>query len=320
MLYDIIGDLHGHADALIALLAKLGYRKEIGTWRHPERMAIFVGDFVDRGPKQVETVMTVRHMVDAGSAMAVMGNHELNAIAWYLPDADNPGEFLRPHFSKKWGDKNRKQHEAFLAEVEGKPDLHKEIIDWFLTLPLWLDLPEVRVTHACWHPIFMNWLKPRLAPGNRLHEELIPAATREPESEAEKDTPEPTMFKAVEVLTKGIEVELPKPYSFSDKDGQTRTRVRTRWWDDEARTYRQAALLDEKLRRELPDSLVPAHKRAPYTDDLPLFVGHYWENGTPTPFASNVACVDYSVAKKGKLVAYRWQGERALYAGGFAWV
>jgi hypothetical protein len=49
---------------------------------------------------------------------------------------------------------NRKQHAAFLGEVDDKPALHAEIIDWFLTLPLWLDLPELRVVHACWHTRF----------------------------------------------------------------------------------------------------------------------------------------------------------------------
>jgi hypothetical protein len=101
MSYDIIGDVHGHADALAALLADLGYRECQGAWRHAERQTLFVGDFIDRGPKQVETVALVRAMVEAGSAQAVMGNHELNAIAWYTPDPNQPGEYLRPHFSAK---------------------------------------------------------------------------------------------------------------------------------------------------------------------------------------------------------------------------
>ena len=72
-------------------------------------------------------------MVDAGAALAVMGNHEFNAIAWHTPDARHPGDFLRSRFSAEYGDKNRKQHAAFLAEVEDRPALHPEIIDWFLT-------------------------------------------------------------------------------------------------------------------------------------------------------------------------------------------
>ena len=130
--FDVIGDIHGYADKLEALLRELGYGHKGGAWRHPDRQAVFVGDFIDRGPDQVRTVYTVRRMIDAGSAVAVMGNHEFNAIAWHTPDTRRSGEYLRPHDCPKWGAKNRKQHAAFLAETEDKPALHNEIIDWFL--------------------------------------------------------------------------------------------------------------------------------------------------------------------------------------------
>ena len=44
----------------------------------------------------------------------------------------------------------------------------------------------------------------------------------------------------------------------------------------------------------------------------PIFVGHYWLKGEPSPLSNLVACVDYSVAKGGKLAAYRWNGESVL--------
>jgi hypothetical protein len=46
-----------------------------------------------------------------------MGNHEFNAIAWATPDPVNKGLHLRPRHGVK-GEKNRRQHEAFLREVE----------------------------------------------------------------------------------------------------------------------------------------------------------------------------------------------------------
>ena len=179
--YDIIADIHGQADKLEALLRKLDYRDIAGAWRHADRQAIFVGDFIDRGPAQVRSVQIVRRMVDAGAALAVMGNHELNAIAWHTPDPRRPGQYLRSHDSPTWGAKNRKQHAAFLDEVESKPALHYEIVEWFLTLPLWLDLPALHVVHACWHPVFMAWLAPRLERGRYLTRELMIPATDEPE-------------------------------------------------------------------------------------------------------------------------------------------
>lgn len=46
-----------------------------------ERQAIFLGDFIDLGPQIRKTLEMVRPMVESGSALSVMGNHELNALA-----------------------------------------------------------------------------------------------------------------------------------------------------------------------------------------------------------------------------------------------
>jgi len=42
-MYDLIGDIHGHADALERLFQQLGYARQKGVYRHPERQAIFLG-------------------------------------------------------------------------------------------------------------------------------------------------------------------------------------------------------------------------------------------------------------------------------------
>ncbi|HMW57588.1 MAG TPA: metallophosphoesterase [Nitrospira sp.] len=319
MSYDIIGDIHGHADALEALLTDLGYRNMGGAWRHLARQALFVGDFIDRGPKQMETVSLVRRMVDAGSARAVMGNHEFNAIAWFLPDPECPGEFLRKHHSAKYGDKNRKQHQAFLSAVEGSP-LHEELVMWFLTLPVCLDLPDLRVIHACWHVAALEYLRAFLTVDHCLKQETMILATREPENEAEKDTPEMTVFKAVEAVLKGVEVPLPAPHTIRDKDGHDRNRVRVRWWDNGATDYRCAAMLADHERAAFPDDPVPPHALIGHDGGKPVFIGHYWLTGAPELLSNKVACVDYSVAKGGKLVAYRWDGEPTLDERKLHWV
>lgn len=319
MNYDIIGDVHGHADALAALLSDLGYRERGGSWRHPERQALFLGDFIDRGPKQLETVDLVRRMVDAGSAQAVMGNHEFNAIAWFLPDPENPGEHLRKHQSVKYGDKNRKQHEAFLKEIKTWKQ-HFDAVTWFLTLPLYLDLPELRLVHACWHQKNIEFLTPFLTPEHRIPVALMAEATREPENESEKDTPELTVFKAVEAILKGVEVPLPAPHTFRDKDGHERDRVRVRWWDNQATDYRRAAMLPDEGRTAFPEDPIPNHALVGHDGGKPVFVGHYWLTGTPSLLSDKVACLDYSVAKGGKLVAYRWDGEPTLDVSKLHWV
>jgi protein phosphatase len=85
--FDIIGDVHGCADELGALLGALGYQvvdraDGVGlgsgpTYRHPDaRMAVFLGDLVDRGPRVLDTLRIVRNMVATGAGLCVMGNHE----------------------------------------------------------------------------------------------------------------------------------------------------------------------------------------------------------------------------------------------------
>lgn len=317
MNYDIIGDIHGQFEKLEFLLRRLGYEPSQGAWHHPERTAVFVGDFIDRGPCGVETVQTVREMVEAGSALAVMGNHELNAIAWHTPDPRDPGEFLRPRLRQPWGSKNRKQHEAYLAQVERNPALHAKDVAWFMTLPLWLDLEGIRVVHACWHAPFIDWLAPRLAEGRYLSPELLIDATTEPDDPAEKDTATPSVFKAVEALTKGLEIQLPAPHGFFDKDGVWRDRVRVQWWDSSAVTYRDIALLPESERSMLPDLPKPEHVSLVTDDSKPTFFGHYWMTGKPRLLSATAVCVDYSAGKGGPLVAYRWQPGEALDARNF---
>jgi hypothetical protein len=315
--YDIIGDIHGQFEKLESLLTRLGYRQRQGAWRHPERSAIFVGDFIDRGSRGVETVQTVRAMVDAGSALAVMGNHELNAIAWHTPDSRNPGEYLRPRSREPWGAKNRSQHKDFLAQVERDPVLHADLVGWFMSLPLWLDLEGLRVVHACWHAPFIDWLKPQLRDGRFLTPELLVDATTEPEDPAEKDTAAPSVFKAVEALTKGLEMPIPASHHFLDKDGHQRDRVRVRWWDVSGTRLRDLAFLSDSERQSLPDLPAPEHVRLGVAGDKPIFFGHYWMTDEPELQSDLAACVDYSAGKGGPLVAYRWDQGAPLTAAQF---
>jgi protein phosphatase len=76
--FDIVGDVHGCGDELIALLDRLSYVvDEESVVRHPEgRRLVFVGDLVDRGPRVVEVLRLAMASVAAGAAMCVPGNHD----------------------------------------------------------------------------------------------------------------------------------------------------------------------------------------------------------------------------------------------------
>ncbi|MFE2100884.1 polynucleotide kinase-phosphatase [Streptomyces sp. NPDC059468] len=78
--FDIIGDIHGCASELEALLARLGYADGV----HPDgRTAVFVGDLVDRGPDSPGVLRRVMSMTGSGNALCVPGNHE-NKYGRYL--------------------------------------------------------------------------------------------------------------------------------------------------------------------------------------------------------------------------------------------
>ena len=159
--YDIIGDIHGQMNKLVNLLHNLGYQSKNGIYQKPHHQAIFVGDFIDRGTDEKKVLDTVRAMINSGHAQAVMGNHEFNAICYH--SRDDQGNYLRPHTKS-----HTRQHQSFLNEYPlSKPETD-EIIEWFKTLPLFLELDNFRVIHACWDEGLIAQIKPYLTQKNCL--------------------------------------------------------------------------------------------------------------------------------------------------------
>lgn len=84
--FDIIGDIHGCFDELVELLQKLGYQISTQsngdiTVEPPEgRKAVFVGDYVDRGPKVPEVLRLIMRMHETGAALCVPGNHDIKLV------------------------------------------------------------------------------------------------------------------------------------------------------------------------------------------------------------------------------------------------
>ncbi|WP_226646425.1 metallophosphoesterase [Microbulbifer variabilis] len=294
--YDIIGDIHGHGSALIELLDVLGYRETSSGYAHPERKVIFLGDFIDRGEHLVEhrkLLKIVMSMVNNGHAKAIMGNHEFNALAYHTEVNGKP---LRPHT-----DKNTKQHQAFLNEYPDNDPEKSQVLNFFRSLPLWLDLGPLRAVHACWDMKSIDFLKSKTDGAKLTSELLVEASSQGCDA-----------FNAVETLLKGYEIELPEGVSFLDKDGNHRSAVRVQWWKFSAEVLGEIALppginIGTAARLPVPRG-IPYYSKA----DKPCFIGHYWLRGVPAPLTDNVACLDYSVAGGGKLVAYRFDGEQVL--------
>lgn len=302
-MYDVIGDIHGCADELVQLLEVLGYREQHGIYRHPSRQVMFCGDFIDRGPRIRDVVRICRGMWENGAALAVLGNHELNALAFHTPHPELGGGWLRPRTEQ-----NVRQHQATLDQLDAA-DL-SGALDWFRLLPASLDLGELRAVHACWDPVDLSLISDRAAMEGWLSAGYLRSAF----------DPNDRLFGAVERILKGPEVQLPGGVRLLDREGHSRGRARIRWYEEPGLRSCGAYLFPAVEHPELGEVGVPSTVRpCPYPADAPpLFFGHYWLAApTPAPLAPNLACLDYSVARGGQLVAYRFTGERVLRAEAF---
>lgn len=213
--YDIIPDIHGQAGLLTSLLRRLGYSDRRGAWRHPDRdrSAIFLGDFIDRGPDQAATIDIVRRMTGEGTARAVMGNHELNALLYHATDPAT-GRPLRAH-----GQTQTAQHARFLSEFPLGMAKTRDVLSWMAGLPLWLEMPEFRAVHACWHAASIALIRQEIS-RDGLDDESLLAIAR-------KGDP---LRDAVENLLKGPEIRLPPGVQLVDNAGYTRSDSRVAWW------------------------------------------------------------------------------------------
>lgn len=292
IMYAIIPDIHGDFGRLEATLKKAGFQLNTDDqWFHPsETKAVFLGDFIDGGKENRKVIKTVRSMMEDGVAVAIMGNHELNAILYHTPRSDGKG-WLRDR-SKK----NADQHASFLDEYAANED-HEfssprdedlaDVIGWFKSLPLYLEFDHFRVVHAQWDDNAVRTVD------ELTTDALLPHCRIDSLSDIEDG-----IGFAVERLLKGMEIEVPDEVSFSDHHKNIRKEMRVKWWADGKRTFRNLALSvpDPSV---LPDSVVPdAENLFNFQHEgKPVFVGHYKMHGTPVVGHDRSAlCLDYPKA------------------------
>lgn len=294
--YDIIGDVHGYATLLQKLLKAMGYAKTKGTWKHPERTAIFIGDFINRGPEIKETIQIIRQMTESGHALTILGNHEYSAILYHIKDSK--GMFLSRHIAG-----NRTQLQSSLTAFKGLEHELRDHLKWFRTLPFFLDLGEIRIVHAYWNDQDMRYLKAFVPEGKmkksflrKMHEESLPAAE--------------IVYKTL----KGLEYQCPDDLILKCNKGMSRKAFRMNWWEaPQGKTFRDLAFGNKFVLPgyTVPEQIAPSFE--PYnTDKPPVFMGHYCLSQGATVLMSNICCVDSCVVSSGKLSAYRWSGEKIL--------
>lgn len=322
---DIIGDIHGEYEALCALLGHLGYDANGG---HPyDRTLVFVGDFCDRGPNSPAVLALVKQLIQAGRAVAVLGNHEINLLR---EDAkDGSGWFF--------DERAQRDHEKYAPFHRPTDAARTDILSLLSLLPIALEREDLRVVHAAWQEdsieaarqLPMGTVREEYdrwedaahqearesALDQRMDAELIgwefglENPDRQPlflHAHAEHESNK-QMLNPIKVLTSGVERKGTAPFFAG---GKWRFVERVAWWDE-------------------------------YHDAVPVVVGHYWRRvnkidrstvgkGDADLFEDthamqwhgkhcNVFCVDYSAGgrwaerKAGtepgvnfKLAALRW--------------
>ncbi|MGB7086104.1 MAG: metallophosphoesterase family protein [Phormidesmis sp.] len=125
-----IGDVHGHYDALMQLVNMLGLTQGDTLY--------FVGDLIDRGPKSAQVVEFVRQ----GNYPCVLGNHECLLVDAFPDQNSDLGAF------QGWLVSGGQPTLTSYAST----DALLAHIDWFKTLPLYLDLGDVLLVHAGLNP------------------------------------------------------------------------------------------------------------------------------------------------------------------------
>ncbi|MCW3105717.1 MAG: Calcineurin-like phosphoesterase [Segetibacter sp.] len=164
-------------------------------------------------------------MVENGNAIALMGNHEYNALCFHYQETE--GGHLHKHLIK-----NIIQHYEALKQFHNRQEEYEEYIDWFKTLPLFYETETFRAVHACWDIQSIQYLKTVLI-DNKLNDDLIYQSVK-------KRT---KLNLALEETLKGKEISIPQGFDFKDKDGAIRTEIRIKWWENPLeRNYREISV------------------------------------------------------------------------------
>ncbi len=269
--YDIIGDIHGHARELVDLLNRLGYQDNGICFCHPDgNQAIFVGDLINRGPETIGVLNIVKAMHKNMQAHVVLGNHEFRLLQKFT---------INPEFISK--------------EI-------LKFIPWIQSLPLFLDLPDLRVVHAAWHFSSIEKLRDK-----KVKDEQFIKSTLTKGSE---------LKLATEVILQGIKVRLPANFEYLDRFGIQRKKARIKWWEKPGRRISGANFFpkcikyydsffeyDSKVEREHYDSY-----------EKPVFYGHYCIPPEEEKITDNKICLDGCVSFDKVLWAYKFNRDTKI--------
>lgn len=280
--YDIIGDVHGEASLLEALLKQLGYAKKNGLYTHPDgRKAIFLGDIINKGNQQKQTIDIVRKMVDHGHGEMVLGNHELEII-------------LRHDALKQSDEKPRMgKHRKFLEAYPPGSDRYKSVIKWLKKRPLYLEIDshanKANCVHAYWDPKILSQIACHLDDQNTLSKQAWQEIARN------------------QGLRNHIEAIVNGPV-----ERVTTKKIRAHWWKQKntmqaQRTYKARPPTNDPPLGHLQTFFMKASQNTA----APLFIGHYQIPLAELILTDKITCLD----PRKSVAGYRWDGENEINAG-----
>jgi len=134
-----IGDIHGCADKLLSLLARVGATPAAET----VGKLIFLGDLVDRGPDSAEVVAIVRALEELspiGAVSSLKGNHEQMMLDWLK------------HGDSLWFANGGLETIASFRRGDGEPEIPGDVVEWIEGLPTWREDASHIYVHAGLRP------------------------------------------------------------------------------------------------------------------------------------------------------------------------
>lgn len=127
----IIGDVHGHYEALLVLLNEIAPNDSDAVY--------FLGDLIDRGPQSAQVV----EFVKKNHYRCLLGNHEqmlLQVMASQMMTSEIFQDWLYCG--------------GYQTLLSYNYKVSQDHLDWMKTLPLYLDLGDIWLVHAGVHPDF----------------------------------------------------------------------------------------------------------------------------------------------------------------------
>ena len=180
------------------------------------------------------------------------------------------------------------------SQVRGHLDAHGG--------PLALDLGSLRVVHAWWDDAARQAVADLRGGESGVIDDARLAAMFH----------DPALKAARKLLTCGVEWALPSGHFIEDKEGHKHPDARLAVWRHWAKRLPEIALVPRGNEHLVPDIEIPHEHRIGPVDGAPILFGHHWFSGDLALETPKVACLDWSAAKGGPLVAYRWDGEAEL--------